>query len=208
MPYKNEADRKAACACRRAQETPEQRAQRLAYRIKYNTEHKTERRAYDQSLRMDPEYRKKLSRESAERNRAWRLANPEENLARSRARRESINIRRLADPEFNAVHLAMKREQRRRHRENNRESWQTRKQRERLKPKGWTPEMREAGLLSQGGLCAICLGSYTLVSDHEHCDPPKPRGLLCNNCNAALGFLGDSSATAEAAAAYLRKWGR
>lgn len=59
----------------------------------------------------------------------------------------------------------------------------------------------------QHDLCAICKGSSAdtrkLVIDHCH-KTQKVRGLLCNLCNTALGFLGDSIERALAAAEYLR----
>jgi len=36
-----------------------------------------------------------------------------------------------------------------------------------------------------------------------HC-PPVIRGLLCRDCNRALGLLGDDLAAVEAALVYLR----
>lgn len=49
-------------------------------------------------------------------------------------------------------------------------------------------------LTSQGGTCAICHGTATvgrLAVDHCHLTG-KVRGLLCTNCNTALGKLKDS----------------
>lgn len=59
----------------------------------------------------------------------------------------------------------------------------------------------------QGGVCAICLrpcgSGKRLAVDHDH-TTGKIRGLLCLNCNQALGKLDDSLALLDAAAAYLR----
>lgn len=61
----------------------------------------------------------------------------------------------------------------------------------------------------QCGLCAICRRSCptrrALAVDHDH-RTGKVRGLLCANCNRALGLLQDSPAVALAAMEYLRKW--
>lgn len=45
-----------------------------------------------------------------------------------------------------------------------------------------------------------------LVVDHCH-DTGKIRGLLCHNCNRALGLLKDSVHTLESAIDYLEKTG-
>lgn len=52
-------------------------------------------------------------------------------------------------------------------------------------------------LSKQGGMCALCPrrsadrdGTLKLFVDHCH-KTGRVRGLLCHNCNAALGMLGD-----------------
>lgn len=59
----------------------------------------------------------------------------------------------------------------------------------------------------QKGVCAVCKraenGRYKHLSiDHNH-TTGKIRGLLCNNCNRALGLLKDSVEVLEAAKHYL-----
>lgn len=65
---------------------------------------------------------------------------------------------------------------------------------------------------AQEGLCAVCGRSddRSLCVDHDHsCCPGKKscgkciRGLLCNDCNRALGLLGDSSDRVASALGYL-----
>lgn len=66
---------------------------------------------------------------------------------------------------------------------------------------------------AQGGLCAVCGGegfvmnpkkhNLKLVVDHCH-DSGAVRGLLCHNCNRALGLLQDNIDNVNRAAAYLR----
>lgn len=61
-------------------------------------------------------------------------------------------------------------------------------------------------LLAQSNKCAICLGdakTETMCVDHCHVTG-RVRGLLCNNCNTALGCLKDNADACQAAANYLR----
>lgn len=53
----------------------------------------------------------------------------------------------------------------------------------------------------QGGVCAICREKKKLVVDHNH-DTGRVRGLLCTNCNTALGKFGDGRLL-TAAVSYL-----
>lgn len=50
--------------------------------------------------------------------------------------------------------------------------------------------------------CAICKSTAQLVGDHDH-ETGAPRGILCRNCNLALGNMFDSPERLRAAAAYL-----
>lgn len=78
---------------------------------------------------------------------------------------------------------------------------------------GIEPEDYRALWEKQGGACAICRESpdvegapthhRVLQIDHDH-GSGAIRGLLCNSCNRALGFLRDDPLLAESAAAYLR----
>ncbi len=67
----------------------------------------------------------------------------------------------------------------------------------------------------QNGTCAICggegftmkKGKYfdtTLVVDHDH-NSGSIRGLLCHNCNRALGLLKDDISVLEKAIIYLKE---
>ena len=73
---------------------------------------------------------------------------------------------------------------------------------------GLTQSDVESMIESQGGLCAICgerpedrirLG---LVVDHCH-ETGAVRGMLCSNCNRAIGLFGDRVETVMSATSYL-----
>lgn len=66
-----------------------------------------------------------------------------------------------------------------------------------------TPEQYSELLDLQGGICAICKKTNKdLVVDHDH-SSGKIRGILCQNCNRALGLLKDNNTTIYDAAKYL-----
>lgn len=73
---------------------------------------------------------------------------------------------------------------------------------------GITKEQYSVMLAAQGGGCAICGGSNAdgrnLFIDHDHVTG-QIRGLLCNNCNSALGKFKDSPKLLENAITYLKK---
>lgn len=73
---------------------------------------------------------------------------------------------------------------------------------------GITNEQYEEMKLSQNNKCDICgkaLG-FGHLSAIDHCHKHgHVRGLLCRDCNLALGFLKDSISVTEAALAYLKK---
>lgn len=64
-------------------------------------------------------------------------------------------------------------------------------------------------LLSQNGCCAICdepsKEGQLLCVDHNH-DTGIVRGLLCKQCNFAIGLLKDSVSRLEKAKQYLNKY--
>lgn len=61
---------------------------------------------------------------------------------------------------------------------------------------------RDDMVSSQKGLCVICLAAPAVHVDHCH-RTGKVRGVLCFNCNSAIGLLGDDPDTVRRAAAYL-----
>ena len=143
---------------------------------------------------------------SVERARQWTKDHPEEARIRSATARATRKARRMADPEFAAHCKAKKKENR--ERAKNKPYFYRMKRKERLKKHGWTLERFDASLAEQSGCCAICRAPFVGIpdADHEHVEPPKPRGLLCGPCNKGIGHLRDNPAICEAAAAYLRKW--
>jgi Recombination endonuclease VII len=73
-----------------------------------------------------------------------------------------------------------------------------------LKRYGITPAEYDALLAKQNGACAICRRrpKGRLCVDHCHVTG-MVRGLLCKECNGALGYLKDDQASLVAALAYL-----
>jgi hypothetical protein len=61
-------------------------------------------------------------------------------------------------------------------------------------------------LTAQGGVCAICGGvnksGKKLAVDHDH-ESGRVRGLLCTNCNTAIGKLGHNKERLLSAIRYL-----
>lgn len=62
-----------------------------------------------------------------------------------------------------------------------------------------------------GGLCEICRrpqrNGRRLCVDHDH-DSGVVRGLLCNDCNTAIGMMKESRTHLTAAISYLEKHGK
>lgn len=58
----------------------------------------------------------------------------------------------------------------------------------------------------QNNKCAICgRKPEKLCQDHDHISG-MVRGLLCQKCNAGIGFLGENIEVLESAIKYLRLW--
>lgn len=68
----------------------------------------------------------------------------------------------------------------------------------------------------QGGKCALCGTTGFLMRSHhrkklvvDHCHKTgRVRGLLCHNCNRALGLFQDNPGVLRAAAGYVESEGR
>ncbi|AZP23192.1 endonuclease VII domain-containing protein [Streptomyces aquilus] len=67
---------------------------------------------------------------------------------------------------------------------------------------GMTEAERDEMVASQMGLCVICLKAPAVHVDHCH-KTGRVRGVLCFNCNSAIGKLGDDPDAVRRAAAYL-----
>jgi len=74
---------------------------------------------------------------------------------------------------------------------------------------GIAVEEYERLLALQAGVCAICelppSGRFKyLAVDHDHLTG-QVRGLLCNTCNSALGYMKDDPSLLQAAVKYLKQ---
>jgi len=67
---------------------------------------------------------------------------------------------------------------------------------------GITSAVIDGMYVSQCGLCAICFRAVPLAYDHDHATG-EGRGLLCADCNRAIGLMQDSPERFRAAADYL-----
>lgn len=129
-------------------------------------------------------------------HKAWYRANKERLNAMARAR---LSAARAADPEkFRAQDRKYKAKA------YNADPLKYRAQRLKYMY-GITQEEYESMLISQKNLCAICRGKCkrgNLGVDHCH-DTGLVRGLLCENCNRALGLMKDNPDLLRIAAEYL-----
>ena len=72
------------------------------------------------------------------------------------------------------------------------------------------PELFDQRFNEQGSVCAICKsttagGRGAFHADHDH-NTKQPRGILCHNCNVALGNFKDNPEILKAAIEYLKKY--
>ncbi|MGW4320046.1 endonuclease VII domain-containing protein [Streptomyces sp. NPDC004684] len=67
---------------------------------------------------------------------------------------------------------------------------------------GLTEAERDELIVSQGGVCCICLSALPEHVDHCH-ETGRVRGVLCFSCNAALGQFKDRPDAIRRAAAYV-----
>lgn len=71
---------------------------------------------------------------------------------------------------------------------------------------GLTREAYSTMLAEQCYLCALCLGGFGRFPHVDHCHSSgKVRGLLCSNCNTALGLVKDNTEVLQRMIIYLKK---
>lgn len=144
----------------------------------------------------DPAVRKRKSREAAKR---WKARDPEGFKAAAKSASKRWRDRKLGRGEpFTKLTEAQTREIQRR--SNLKRHY------------GISIEEYESIAISQDGRCAICrcppkrvkrrAVAYRLCVDHDHATG-RVRGLLCNDCNRALGLLGDDPHVLLRAVGYL-----
>jgi hypothetical protein len=114
------------------------------------------------------------------------------------SRRSALRRKRYAeDPEYRERYCATRRRWWAAHKEEGNE----RKRRARY---GISEADYQAMLARQGGVCAICRRKSKRRLEIDHCHKTgKVRGLLCGNCNTALGRCHDDPDILRAAIAYL-----
>ncbi len=70
---------------------------------------------------------------------------------------------------------------------------------------GITEEMHQFILKSQNNQCAICLEDINGLGNIDHChNSQKVRGILCRNCNSAIGQFEDNIERLKSAISYLK----
>jgi len=164
----------------------EHREEVNSYNVKYRAEHREKVRAYDAKSKL------KHREEVLAREREYYHKNRDRELAhRKKYRAEHLEECLARSAEYNLKH----------HKE----------QRDKALMKNYkiTNEDYERMFAKQGGVCAIC-GSLPngrdLSVDHDH-TTGRIRGLLCINCNTALGHLKDSLIILEKMTDYLQQGG-
>lgn len=70
---------------------------------------------------------------------------------------------------------------------------------------GLTKEQVDSAFATQSGCCAICHERRSLCVDHDH-KTNAFRGLLCAQCNSAIGMLREDTSIIRSACTYLEKW--
>lgn len=136
----------------------------------------------------------------------WYAKNREKVLEQRRERYRNDPKHRKAKTQYNREHRNENRERTAEWRK----SHPTRISAWWLKTKyGITVEQYEALLEKQGHKCAICGKPHSVVPykrlnvDHDH-KTGKVRGMLCHDCNLAIGFFLDDVSLLEAAIRYLQ----
>lgn len=139
----------------------------------------------------------------------WKKANPEKHREQKRRDKKAARER---DP-------SLKREENRRYRRANpdkvratakrhADKYPEERRERRLKYLGFGPGTFELALRVQSNRCAICSADFAgmeskrIHADHDHATG-RARGVLCGNCNVAIGLLKESPERLLAAVRYL-----
>jgi len=73
---------------------------------------------------------------------------------------------------------------------------------------GITWDEREAMIVCQGSVCAVCgsaeWGHMGPLVDHDH-KTGEVRGIVCHKCNIGIGLIGDNLERAKSVVDYLEK---
>jgi len=172
----------------------------------YNAAHRDKRKAHrEQNKERSAAYHKAHYRENRERilARARELASDPNRKAKRAAQAKA---RRLAHPEeYEARWRKYESEHRDEVRRRTKEWYEKNKDHARARRYGLTFSEYQAMLEKQGGVCAICGESKwkrCANIDHDHITG-KVRGLLCGDCNRAIGLIRDNPKTALEMARYL-----
>lgn len=141
-----------------------------------------------------------MAKTAAERSREYRLRNGDEVRRKSR---EHMRRRREEDPEGEKQKLAVWRQKNAAKDKATRRAWQLRTR------YGMTVEQFDEMLAAQDARCKICRSEDPKGHGRWHVDhchtTGKVRGILCSDCNTALGLVCDSPTTLVRAAHYLRE---
>ena len=139
------------------------------------------------------------------RNNKYRAEHPEEARARHKKYHAEHREEHCA---YNKKHYAEHREERR---ARNKKHYAEHREEARaialMRNYGITIEEYDNMFAAQNGICAICgkpQNGKRLFVDHNH-ETDKVRGLLCQNCNIALGHMGDDAQLLIKAIDYLMK---
>lgn len=152
---------------------------------------------------------KAAKEKKAQYQRAYRAKNTE----KVRQERREYNARnREMKRQYDKEYAAKNKEKRYRvsteWRKNNPQKWLAIRLKHRY---GITPDQMLATMKKQNHSCAICgtanFNNRGRCLDVDHCHATgRVRGMLCSNCNAAIGLMKDNPSVLRAAATYLESW--
>ena len=126
--------------------------------------------------------------------REWHRNNPD----KAKKKSEQMKQWRATHPEYIKAH---REEWRTQHPQESREH----QKRNRYKTKYGLTLEEVTQILTDHGHCDICNGAVLLCIDHDH-STGQVRGVLCRDCNLALGLVKDDLNTLEKMIGYLLKF--